>query len=112
VIVGAQVNRETVESDGTTVQPELHHIREADDLANDAAGMLTLHREKLKLPGENSGYADGKEMHIKIVKNRDGKRGKVVTFQFEGESGRITQVGESSAAPALAIDLTSINAKR
>lgn len=64
VIVGAQVNRETVTAEKPR-QPELHHAREADDLANDAAGVLTLLLEGEEHPGTLS---------VKAVKNRDGKR--------------------------------------
>lgn len=78
VLVGAQVNRESVEKNGVSVQPELHHIREADDLANDAAGVLTLHRPSDEV------------LNAKLAKNRDGKRGSTVTLGFFGAAGLVT----------------------
>ena len=89
VLVGAQVNRESASANGVSTQPELHHIREADDLANDAAGVMTLHR-----PND----AEGGELRVKLVKNRDGKRGHTVSLGFYGASGTITDTPTVFAA--------------
>lgn len=99
VVVGAQVNR-LADADGKTsgLPPELAHIREADDLANDAAGVLTLHR----------GFPhDDEALRVRIVKNRDGVVPTVdpelgtglKTWTFHGPSGRIHEQG-NDAAPA------------
>jgi replicative DNA helicase len=77
VLVGAQVNRDATA--GT--QPELHQIREADDLANDAAGVITLYR-----PTEE----EGGELRLKLVKNRDGRRGTTVSLGFHGAGGYVS----------------------
>ena len=87
VLVGAQVNREATER-----QPELHHIREADDLANDAAGILTLHLPEAE---------DGADFSVKVVKNRDGRRGRTLTFRFYGSCGRVE---EGRARPAEVVE--------
>lgn len=78
VVAGAQVNRETVNG-----QPELHHVREADDLANDAAGVLTLWRP---MDPEKGG---GMTLHVKVVKNRDGRRDRELELPFYGEFGHV-----------------------
>jgi replicative DNA helicase len=75
VLVGAQVNREAAGDDS---QPELHHVREADDLANDAVGVLTL---KLRA-GEGGGT-----LTVKVVKNRDGSGGCKFDLAFHGWCG-------------------------
>ncbi len=75
VLVGAQVNREVTASK-KPIQPELHHIREADDLANDAAAVLTLHRPEAD--------TDGQPIKVKVVKNRDGRRDRIVELGFYG----------------------------
>jgi replicative DNA helicase len=81
VVVGAQVNRETVRVGSKDKederQPELHHIREADDLANDAAGVLTLFRPE---PGT---------LQVKGVKNRDGERDRIAKFAFDGACSHV-----------------------
>ena len=80
VIVGAQVNR-LAEAQGKVSDdpPDLEHIREADDLANDAAGVLTLHRN----------FRQAETLTVAVVKNRDGVVGKKGVATFEGASGRI-----------------------
>lgn len=92
VLVGAQVSREATDAKGIPVQPELAHIREADDLANDAAGVLTLHR-----PEETGGEV----LNVKVVKNRDGRRGGLVSFGFHGGSGLITDTVRRSSSEGL-----------
>lgn len=82
VLVGVQVNRDSV-SGKEPEQPELHHAREADDLALDAAGVLTL-----LLKGERHGDST---LHVKVVKNRDGIRSrKPFKLEFYGGFNLIT----------------------
>lgn len=90
VLVGAQVNRD-VTAGKESVQPELHHIREADDLANDATAVLTLHR-----PGADK---DGQPLKVKVVKNRDGRRDRIVELGFYGSCCHVADEPEA-AAPA------------
>lgn len=81
VVVAAQLNREAARysDDGDKHKaPKLEHIREADDLANDAAGVLTLYRAP-----------DSERLHVRVAKNRDGKRDAELVLGFEGESGRV-----------------------
>jgi replicative DNA helicase len=87
VLVAAQVNRDAL--NGKDPHPELHNIREADDLANDAAGVLTLSR-----PTEAS-------LKVKIVKNRDGKREATHELNFYGPSGCIEDASERALVPNL-----------
>jgi replicative DNA helicase len=85
VVTGAQVNR-TASAQGKDEgdPPDLDQIREADDLANDAAGVVTLHLQDQRLKA-------------KVVKNRDGKRSdsdyipSLGFWTFEGASGRILE---------------------
>jgi replicative DNA helicase len=98
VFVGAQVNR-TASAQGKEDgdPPDLDQIREADDLANDAAGVITLHLQ-------------GEELKAKVAKNRDGRRSdsafipRLGLWTFEGASGRILEptghVRSSTSAPA------------
>jgi replicative DNA helicase len=76
VVMGAQVQR-NVEG-----QPDLKDIREADDLANDAAGVLTLHHKDKAVETNDKLPAGGRDMWsstkarevtVRIVKNRDGR---------------------------------------
>lgn len=76
VIAAAQINREGVEG-----QPQLHQIREADDLANDCAAVLTLHRPE-----------NGNTLHILGAKNRDGERGRTTQLRFFGGCNVIEDV--------------------
>jgi replicative DNA helicase len=76
VLTGAQVSRGGAE-DG---MPDLAGVREADDLANDAAGVLALH-----LPREAEGQrSDTRTLKVRIVKNRDGKKDGEVEMRFHG----------------------------
>jgi len=87
VVVGAQVSKEGKGQGGEPgvwPGPELEHIREADDLANDAAGVLTLYRD----------FQAPEELKVKVVKNRDGVNGKNAVATFEGASGRILDLEE------------------
>lgn len=77
VVLGAQVNREA--KDG---QPRLHHVREADDLANDASTVLTIYR-----PDDTSTL-----MEVAIEKNRDGPSGGTPTpLGWDGPSMHVHQ---------------------
>ncbi len=88
VLVAAQVNREPLTSKDQ--HPELHHIREADDLANDAAGVLTISRQTDDV------------LKVKIVKNRDGKRGGPPhDLNFYGASGCIEDASDRALTPNL-----------
>lgn len=96
VVVGAQVNRDSTRAtDGSTMQPALHQIREADDLANDAAGVLTLHRPPEE--EENGKKRDGKVINVQVVKNRDGARGGEFGLDFAGEFNHLTERLEGAA---------------
>lgn len=72
VVLGAQVNRE-----GRETQPKLHHVREADDLANDASTLLTIYRPEDR----------PETMSIAVEKNRDGPSGgSPLVLGFDGPS--------------------------
>jgi replicative DNA helicase len=92
VVVGTQVNRlASAQGKEEGDPPDLDQIREADDLANDAAGVVTL-------------LLEGDRLKVKVAKNRDGRRtdkNRILTlgdFTFEGSSGRILQrdIGQAS----------------
>ncbi len=89
ILVGAQVNRD-VTAGKESVQPELHHIREADDLANDATAVLTLHRPETD--------QDGQPLKVKVVKNRDGRRDRIVERGFYGSCCHVADEPEAAAS--------------
>lgn len=89
VLVGAQVVRGATGTDADT-PPDLEHIREADDLANDAMGVLTLRRRD-DPDGNVSGLA------VAIVKNRDGRTvppASPLSFSLHGEYSRVLDPAE------------------
>jgi replicative DNA helicase len=83
------------------VQPLLHHIREADDLANDAAGVLSLHRPAEKTgrtrPDGSDETRDGKVVFVRVVKNRDGQRGGEFSLDFAGEFNHLAERPDNAA---------------
>lgn len=87
VLTAAQVNREAAR-----YQPRLEHIREADDLANDGAGVVTLH-----LPDTDERV---KRMTLKVVKNRQGPVGGRFELDFHGAYGYFAEVDPGSEKAA------------
>lgn len=99
VLVGAQVLRRATEKDGP---PELEDIREADDLANDAAGVLTLQR------GDTDGRATLCELKVAVVKNRDGATRSgtnPLRFQLDGQYSRTVEAVPLEASEQDALDV-------
>lgn len=90
VVLAAQVKR--TEKDE---QPLLHQIREADDLANDASGVLSVWFQ-----GQDEEHPDDrafqvsieKNFQVSIEKNRDGVRGKPFPMTFHADVGLFLDV--------------------
>jgi len=101
VLMGAQVQR-NVEG-----QPDLKDIREADDLANDAAGVLTLHHEDKAVEDHDGGrdawpITKPRKVTVRIVKNRDGRSDIEAQLHLYGASSHF----RDEPAPAVRIPNT------
>ncbi|MGH7558848.1 MAG: DnaB-like helicase C-terminal domain-containing protein [Gemmatimonadota bacterium] len=74
VLTAAQVNRDAADR-----QPGLDNVREADDLGNDAAGLITI-----RMPDTDDTV---KRMTLRIVKHRHGSTGGGFDLNFHGPTG-------------------------
>ena len=88
-----QLSRATEQADGGI--PELHHMREAGDLEQDADKVLMLHRPELYAKREETKQAVRGLFDIYVRKNRQGKTG-CARLLWEGQYCRVVSLSDTN----------------
>ncbi|MDK1473668.1 DnaB-like helicase C-terminal domain-containing protein [Streptomyces sp. 549] len=96
VVALAQFNRGQVGR-----KPLISDFKDSSQIEQDASVILLLHRE-LAADGSDTGPSAGK-VDLIVGKNRNGKQGREVTLQFQGNFGRLASIAPPSWTPSAAI---------
>jgi replicative DNA helicase len=96
IILGAQLNREAVDSKGS--KPRLENLKEAGNLEEDANTVLSVYceaREK-EQTAEGKEYSKKRvvELEVKALKNREGEVNRMQTLYWDRWTQRITDPSE------------------
>jgi DNA primase catalytic core len=95
IILGAQLNRETLKGKG---KPTLENLKEAGNLEEDANTVISVYNESREKAETDKGesYQDMREvdLEIKTLKNREGEVNKTAKLNFDKWTGAIKEYGE------------------